>query len=91
MAIKSTYPQTITRNGKKYHYVAKTYGSTAIQRGAGTQVLKDEAKREREKGNETIVIKKKDVGWGAVGSAKNVDYIYFLYARPKAKKKKGRK
>lgn len=78
MAIKSTYSQTIRRNGKTYCYVARSYGQTAIQRGAGRQVLKDEAKREREMGNETIIVKKWDVN----------DWIYYLYSRPKDKRKR---
>jgi len=72
--------------------VGRAYGSAAIQRGSGPEVLRDEAKRLKKQGYDTVFTKQKDVGWGAVGSAKDTDYIWRLYAAPKVKKaKKGKK
>jgi len=92
MPSRGTYPDTIRRNGRTYRYVARAYGNVGIQRTAGSSVLNDEAKRLHKQGFDTIITRQKDVGWGAVGSATNVDVILRLYSAPKVRKdKKGKK
>ena len=86
MPFGTTYKQTIKKDGRTFRFVARSYGSTAIQGKSGPEVLKDEAKRERAKGNDVIFTKKVDKSeWGT-------DYIWYLYSAPKVKKaKKGKK
>lgn len=73
-----TYPSTIKRNGKTYEYYARAYGSVAIQDKSGKKLLGEQARRERQKGNLTIITEQKD---------KN-DIIYRLYVCRTNKKRK---